>query len=300
MTDLLVGLMVGLGLGATYVLIAVSYTLVLGVSGVFNFAQGTSVMLGTVLAFGFSVYFHVHWLAAVASIAAVGMVFGYLTHLVAVRSVAGRLNDWAEAGIMSTLGLGLAVESIVADFFDVTPRQVPSYVSSDPVWFGHIPVQPIYICIFCVAVVVVVLLELLMRRTAAGTILRATLEDPQGAQVVGIRVVRVAAVVFVVAGALSAIVGFLIAPVTFASPFIGDSIGLYAFVAMGIGGFGSFGGALVGGMLVGILEGIIPVWLGPNAVVPLLFCLIVVVLVARPVGLLGSRGYFGNEKLREV
>jgi branched-subunit amino acid ABC-type transport system permease component len=300
MTNLLVGLMVGLGLGATYVLIAVSYTLVLGVSGVFNFAQGTSVMLGTVLAFAFSVTFHVHWLAAVASIAAVGMLFGFITHLVAVRSVAGRLNDWAEAGIMSTLGLGLAVESIVADFFDVTPRQVPSYVSSDPVWFGNVPVQPIYIWIFCVAVVVVGLLELVMRRTPAGTILRATLEDPQGAQVVGIRVVRVAAIVFVVAGALSAIVGFLIAPVTFASPFVGDNVGLYAFVAMGIGGFGSFGGALVGGMLVGILEGIIPVFLGPNAVVPLLFCLIVVVLVARPVGLLGSRGYFGNEKLREV
>jgi branched-subunit amino acid ABC-type transport system permease component len=200
---------------------------------------------------------------------------------------------------MSTLGLGLAVESIVADFFDVTPRQVPSYVSSDPVWIGNVPVQPIYIWMFGIAVVVVGLLELVMRRTPAGTILRATLEDPEGAQIVGVKVMRVAAVVFVVAGGLSAVVGYLIAPVTFASPFV-DSIGLFAFVAMGIGGFGSFGGALVGGMLVGILEGTIPVILGPNAVIPLLFCLIVVVLVARPIGLLGSRGYFGNEKLREV
>ena len=281
-------------------LTATSFTLALLATGVFNFAQGTLVMLGAVFSFFLGVTLHWPTLAAAAAIIGGGTLLGLFTHLVAIAPVAKRALHLSEAAMITTLGLGLAAESVTQKLFGSDPQVVPSYVSTTPWNLGGIPIRPVYVVMVVVTAVVTFGLELMMRRTAIGTVLRATLEDSVGAALAGINTGRVVAGIFALAGALSALAGFLVAPVTFASPFLDANIALFAFAAMGVGGFGSFGGALVGGLVVGIIGGVVPVLLDTHATLPVLFVVLVVVLLARPTGLFGSAGFFGNVKLREI
>jgi branched-chain amino acid transport system permease protein len=298
--SLMVGVVSGVGTGAIYVLTATSFTLVLMASGVFNFAQGTIVMLGAVFAFVLGVSLHWPVLAVVACVIGGGTLLGLLTHVVAIAPVMRRAVHVSEAAMITTLGLGLAGESLTQKIFGPDPQVVPSYVSSTPWNVAGIPVRPVYVVMVAVTLAVTLALETVMQRTQTGTVLRATLEDPVGAGLVGIDTTKVVAAVFALAGALSALAGFLIAPVTFASPFLSANIALFAFAAMGVGGFGSFRGALVGGIAVGIIGGVVPVVLDSHATLPILFAIVLAVLLVKPAGLFGVKGYFGNVKLREI
>jgi branched-subunit amino acid ABC-type transport system permease component len=300
MNAILTGIVSGIGVGAIYVLTATSFTLALLATGVFNFAQGTLVMLGAVFAFFLSVILHWPWLGIIAAILAGGTLLGLFTHLVAIAPVARRATHLSEAAMITTLGLGLAAESLTQKVFGADPQVVPSYVSTTPWSVGGIPIRPVYVVMVVVTAAVVIGLELMMRTTSLGTVLRATLEDSQGASLAGINTVRVVAGIFALAGTLSALAGFLVAPVSFASPFLDANIALFAFAAMGVGGFGSFSGALVGGLVVGIIGGVVPVVLDTHATTPVLFIVLVVVLLLRPTGLFGQAGFFGNVKLREI
>jgi branched-subunit amino acid ABC-type transport system permease component len=132
-----------------------------------------------------------------------------------------------------------------------------------------------------------------------GYMLRAVLEDPEGAALIGINTPRVIRRVFAVAGVLSGIAGYLIAPITQASPYVADSLGLFAFAAMTIGGFGSFAGSLAGGLIVGLITGVAAGFLDPHWTRPLIFVICLLVLLLRPGGIFGSRGVFGT-KVREI
>jgi branched-subunit amino acid ABC-type transport system permease component len=136
--------------------------------------------------------------------------------------------------------------------------------------------------------------------SALGSVLRAVILDPEGAALLGINVARVVAVAFAVAGALAAIAGFLLVPFTSASVFVGDQLALFGFVAMALGGFGSFRGAVIGGVIVGLITGVAPIFINPLLVQPVLLALMIAVLVLRPSGLFGTAGQFGTAALREV
>ena len=116
----------------------------------------------------------------------------------------------------------------------------------------------------------------------------------------GIDTRRVITLVFGVAGALSAIAGFLVAPVIHASAFTAQELAFFGFAGMAIGGFGSFSGALLGGVVVGLIYGLVPVLWDPHLTVPILWAVVVAVLLVRPMGLLGTAGLFGSAKSREI
>jgi branched-chain amino acid transport system permease protein len=299
-TIITLGLVTGLALASIYVLIAVSFTLVLAASGVFNFAQGTIVMIGTILALVLGV--HLGWpiLAVTAAICLLGAGAGVLTHLIAVWPVIGRTKSFAHSTMLSTIGLGLAANALAALLFGADSQPVPSYISDSPITIGSIPLRPAYLLMIVAGILLTASIEIVVRKTVLGSIFRVTLEDPEGAQLLGIDTRIVILLAFAVAGAISGIAGFLVAPIISASAFTAQELAIYGFAAMAIGGFGSFAGALIGGAIVGVLTGVLPAVANPQVTLPVLWIVVVGFLVVKPSGLYGTAGLFGSANLREV
>jgi branched-subunit amino acid ABC-type transport system permease component len=297
---ILLGIVTGLGLGSIYALIALSYTLILAASGVFNFAQGSVVALGTLAAYYLGSVLHIPFVALVIASLGVGAMVGALTYTLAVQPFTKQLGNLTHLTLVSTVGLGLAFSAALSLAFGSDTHTVPSYAGNQPLLIAHLPIQPIYIVMFVTAGVISVGMDQVMARTKLGLVFRATVLDREGATLMGISSRRVAVSAFVVAGCMAALAGVLIAPATSASPSVGNDLALYGFTAMAFGGYGSFRGAILGGLAVGMVGGLVPVFTNPHLTTPIAFLLLLVVLVIKPVGLFGARGMLGAAAIREV
>jgi branched-chain amino acid transport system permease protein len=297
---LVLAIMTGIGLGAVYTLVALSYTLVLSTSGVFNFAQGALVMAGAVGSFVLGVRYGVPPLVALVVLVPLGVVAGVISERIAVRPFIGRSRSLTEEALVSTLGLGLALVALAGIYFGYDEHYMPPYVSTGIVDIGPVPVRPIFLLMLAGGGSVTLLIDAVMARTQLGALLRAVIIDPEGASLLGIDVAWVITCSFGAAGALAVIAGFLLAPITSASIFVGDRLALLGFVAMALGGFGSFRGAIAGGIVVGVLSSVGPVVVNPLLVQPLLLVVLIAVLVIRPGGFFGAAGQYGAGALRDV
>jgi branched-subunit amino acid ABC-type transport system permease component len=295
-----IGLVSGIGLGCVYALIAIAYNLVLSATGVFNLAQGAVVSAAIVTFFVLSQRLNLPVVVAFGATAAGGALVGSLIELVAVRRFLGRGGAISEDTVVSTLGFGLIVTSLGSLLFGGDSYSVGSYVSVQPIFVAGIPIRPLFIVMLIVSALVAAGFELFLQKTQTGLVTRAIIVDAEGAALLGVRVQHIAQLAFIVAGALAALAAFLIAPVTSASIFVGDSVALYGFAALSIGGFGSFRGALVGGLVVGLVAAMAQVFFQPEWSRPLIFAVLLGVLVVRPAGLFGSAGLFGARAAREV
>jgi branched-chain amino acid transport system permease protein len=278
-TAIALGVVTGLALASIYVLIAISFTLILAASGVFNFAQGTIAMGGTVLAFLLGVKLGWPPLVAAAAIAGLGVVAGLVNHLLAVWPAIGRSKSFTHTTMLTTIGLGTGANALVALLFGSDSYRVPSYVSDDPLHLFSIPLRPTYLVMIAVGTGVTLLVDWVVRRTEIGQMFRAA---------------------FGLAGAMSGLAGFLVAPTIGASAFTAQDLAFYGFAGMAIGGFGSFAGSLVGGLIVGLVAGLTPTLAPPHLALPLLWIIVVAVLLVKPMGLWGAAGLFGSAGLREV
>ncbi|WP_103379941.1 branched-chain amino acid ABC transporter permease [Pseudonocardia dioxanivorans] len=290
----------GLASASIYILIALSFNILLAASGVFNFVQASIIMSGTILAYWMTVAWDLPLLACLAAALAVGGLAGAVTEFAAVTPIARRATDKVEIVLLTTLGISLAVDAVVALLFGADPRHVPSYVSEDPISIAGLPVRPLYLLMIAISLVTVGVLMTVVARTSLGRTFRITLEDPDGAALLGINVRRVVRWAFVMAGALAGMAGVLIAPIASASAFTSLPFVFASFAAMAIGGFGSVTGTLVGGGLVGLISGLSAGLLQPAWTGPVLLAILVVVLLLKPAGLLGAPGLFGAARSREV
>lgn len=292
----------GLGLGGIYAMIAMGYTLILAASGVFNFAQGSIVMGATLALYGLWQVLHAQFLLVLVVLAVGGLAIGLVTYLVAVLPVTNRrgVRNLTEGTLVTTFGFGLVLNTIAGMAFGYDTTPVNSYVSRSPVSVAGLKISPIYLVMIGVTIVLAVFMEILLHRTRVGLVLRATVDDVTGASIAGIKVSTVVFIAFGAAGALAALAGALLAPISFASVSTANSLVLLGFAGMAIGGFGSFSGALVGGVLVGLVSTVVPVYLPAIYVNLIIYGAMVLMLVIRPQGLFGSAGRFGAAALREV
>jgi branched-subunit amino acid ABC-type transport system permease component len=293
----------GLGVGSTYALIALGYTIILASSGVFNFAQGSVVMAGALVAYGLGTVAGWPVVATIAVVVGVGCLAGLLTHALSVYPLMRRRGATNLTGgtFLTTLGLGLAINAVIALAFGPETYASKTYVSGRALDVLSVNIQPIYIVMVSVVVVIMVAFEIFLRRTGFGVVMRATFADLEGASVAGIAVNRVVVRAFALGCALAALAGFLIVPITSASAGIAGSLSFYGFAAMAIGGYGSFMGAALGGFIVGLAQQVPVVWINPSASAVLIYAALVVILLIRPQGLFGSGGTaFGAAAVRDV
>lgn len=276
----------GLGAGAIYSMIAMGYNVIFATSGVLNFAQGEFYMLGTMI--GVLLYVTVGLpvgLALVATVAAVA-VLAALEHPLAVQPAA-RSGEEAFGWVVATFGFSILLSSGTAMLMGPKLRPFPDIVDLGTWHVGGVRIDGYRISMVLVAVVTAVALMTWLARSATGQALNAIHEDQDAAKLRGIPVRRLSVLSFAVGGAVVALIGFLSAPLTTASATVGLTMGLKGFIAAALGGIPSIKGALVGGLLLGLIETFSTHWAGGSFRNASVFAVLVLVLAVRPVGLFG-------------
>lgn len=276
-------LVTGLATGAVYAIVAMVFNMMYSTSKVLSLTSGHLAMLGGVFGawliggLGLPV-----WLALVATVL-IGAMFGLLTDLVAIRRVlkGGDEHLW----VLSTLALGTIVQHLMALWWGTEPRPFPRLLPQD---FAAGVLDQKYWLPVGLAAAASLGLAAFYRRTMMGRIFTAVSEDPFAARARGIPVERVRAASFALAGALGGLAGFAAGQLTFAFFALGMWLTLFGFIALAVGGLGSNVGALVGGLLLGLLGAFSTYFVGAQYQQSISVGLLMLVLLLRPAGLFGT------------
>lgn len=275
----------GLSVGAIYALTALAYTIVFIPSGTFNFAQAFFVMLGAFLAYTTLVSWHLPWIVAVIVCGAVAGAAGYVEEWTALRPIRGK---GTHAELVTTVGFGFLLTGISQLIWGTSPLQVPFIGSNTPFSLAGGRVRPDDVALIITAVVVALGLWFFSRRSLTGLASLAAAQDREAASLKGVNVNRLSGWAVVLACCLSGVVGPLIAPETYAVTSLATSLVIVAFVAVVLGGFGSFIGAAVGGFAMGLVEALGGRYLNVNYGNILVLAVLVAVLLLRPNGIFGA------------
>ncbi len=280
------GIVNGLLLGGVYVLLATGLTLVAGVIKIFNFGHGALLMLGAYISYWVFTLWGVDPYLSVLLSGPILFAVGYAIQRWTITPV---LNAPEHNLLLITLGVGLFLENAALFLWSPDYRTVRPPYSGATFLLGSLVVTlpRLYASLF--ALVITVLLYALVRFTDLGKAMRAAAQDREGAMLQGINIRRIYAITFGLGAACAGIGGSLITPFSVLSPSMGELYLLTLFVVIVLGGLGSFFGALVGGLLVGIAESLGALYLSSaiKQVVP--FLLFILILLFRPSGLFGAR-----------
>jgi branched-chain amino acid transport system permease protein len=287
MTNLAQSLIDALALGGLYALIAMGVALIYTVMGMMNFAQGEFIMLP---AYALYVLAGLPFAVTVCAALATGIAIAVLAERVAFRPV--RNADLA-AQLVTSLAVATILQNVVSAAVDARAQSVATpELLSESSQIGALSIPNLEILTLALTVIVLGGLGWLLYRTRIGLEMRAAAENFEMARLLGVRANRVIAIAFAISGALAATVGVLIVMQTGqVSPTMGLTPVLVGFIAVVIGGFGRIFGAVVGGLLLGVLSSLLGTYL-PDGLVPfrdaIVFSLPVAILIVRPQGLLGA------------
>lgn len=287
----------GLTLGAIYALIALGYTMVYGILKFINFAHGDILMVGAFI--GLYVY---QAIIPNASTGLVPMLAFFLAIIVSmvccallgmfIEKVAYKplRNASRLAPLLSAIGVSFILSNGAAWIFGTQSRRFPYPFDNTPIFIGSISITPHQIFILIVSVIMMVVLTFFVNKTRMGKAMRATSLDQSTAELMGVDVNKVISITFGIGSALAAVGGILASFDFRVYPSMGTMTGLKAFVAAVIGGIGNISGAMVGGVLLGILESVgAPLLHIPNGLKDTIaFAILIIILIVRPNGILGK------------
>jgi len=277
----------GLLLGGIFALVAIGLTLIFGVMKILNFAHGDFLMLGMYFAYFLSVMFGLDpYLSAVASLP-LFFALGWLVQTWLIRPV---LKAPESIQILVTVGLSLFLQNLALFLFSPDFQSLRVPYGSDSLKFFGASVSVVRLVACAIAVVTSIGLYLILTRTDTGKALRACAEERLGAMAVGIDVERMYKIAFGIGIACVALAGVLMTPFFYIAPQVGLPFTLTAFVVVVLGGLGSLPGALIGGLLIGIIESLGEVLLpSPSMKQMATFSVFLLILLLRPQGLMGGK-----------
>jgi branched-chain amino acid transport system permease protein len=275
----------GITVGATYALAALGFTLIYNASNVINFAQGEFIMLGGMLAF-FFMQAGVPLPLAILLAIAIPAVVGLLLEKLAIEPA--RDADVVTL-IIITIGASLVIRGLIQIWLGKGAHTYPAFSGSEPFLIGGATLLPQSLWVLGITALVVVALWYFFSRTLAGKAILATSCNPLAAKLVGVNTQWVLLVSFALSAALGAIGGVLLTPITLTSYDVGIMLGLKGFVAVVVGGLGSGLGAVVGGLLVGIIEAMAAGYISSAYKDAVPFILILVILFFMPRGIFGAK-----------
>lgn len=284
-------LLLGLLQGGLYALLAVGLSLVFGILRVVNFAHGEFAMLGSFAAvFATAMLGLPVWLGLVFT-ATAGALVALATNIVVLRPIyLSRMQQKGEYTIIATFMLSQFMIAAATVLFGTTYRRLPGLWDQNLNLFDFFYLSGNRLVAFAAAVVLIAGLFWIVYRTDLGRAWRALTQSPLGASVVGIDVHRQANYAFLVSGALAGIAAALLAPLMFVFPSSGTVALVKAFIVVIIGGMGSIGGALVAGLLLGMVEVLGTIYVASGYTDAYGFALMIAVLLLRPAGLFGKTG----------
>jgi branched-chain amino acid transport system permease protein len=275
----------GLLLGAVYALFSSGLTLIWGMMNVINFAHGDFVMLGMYVAFVVWTVMGGGPAAAVPIAALVLASLGIVCYFSLIRHI---MRGPMLAQILGTFGLALLLRYSAFWYFRASFRTLPETLVGGTLLIGPIRIESSRLLAGVVALLVTACLHLILTRTALGSRMLAVAEDATAAELMGIRPERMQAVAWGLAAAATGIAGALIANFFYVAPSVGETLAIVAFVTVALGGFGSVPGALIAGLLIGVIESVSAYEIGAIYKDIVVYTLFVLALWLRPQGLMGK------------
>lgn len=277
----------GVGVGLIYGLVGIGFCVIYNASGIVNFAQGVFVMLGGMFCSTAMTQLGLPLVvAAVLSIPLVAVV-GIVIDRLVVRPMWDR-SATLFAIILATLATQIMIERIIVLTLGDQPRTLPEFTSGGPLKIGSIAIGYQLFWILGCGGLMVAALWLFFTRTVTGQALRACAQNREAAALLGIPVSRMLMISFALSAALGAVAGVLVTPTQYTSFSVGTPFGVNGFIAAIIGGFGNAGGALAGGILLGVAQAVAIVMFGAGFKNVAALSMLLVVLLVFPSGLFGS------------
>ena len=277
----------GLRTGSIYALIAIGYTMVYGIAKMINFAHGDIIMVGA-----YALYFSISMLGLPVPIALLITVIICGVLGVMIEKVAYKPLRSAPplAVLITAIGMSFFLQSASLLIFGSTPIPFQSVIPNVNISIGPVVISSITVVTLIVTAIAMILLTLFVNKTKLGSAMRAVSEDKGAAELMGINVNSTISMTFAIGSALAAVAGVLyICQYQSMKPTLGALPGIKAFVAAVLGGIGSIPGAMIGGILLGLIESVSKAYISTELADAIVFGVLIVVLLFRPSGLLGKK-----------
>ncbi|WP_251500246.1 branched-chain amino acid ABC transporter permease [Otoolea muris] len=284
----------GISLGSVYAIIALGYTMVYGIAKMLNFAHGDIIMVG-----GFTVFTIVSTMggspiAGILASVAVCTLLGVTIEKVAYRPLRGASPL---AVLITAIGVSYLLQNIALIIFGSNARQFSSVVTVPALKLanGALSISGVTLVTIATCVVIMIALTAFINKTRIGQAMLAVSEDKGAATLMGINVNGTIAITFAIGSSLAAIAGVLLCSAyPSLTPYTGSMPGIKAFVAAVFGGIGSIPGAMIGGILLGVIENLAKAYISSQLSDAIVFSVLIIVLIVRPTGILGKKM---NEKV---
>ncbi|MBS5882190.1 MAG: branched-chain amino acid ABC transporter permease [Lachnoanaerobaculum sp.] len=277
----------GLRTGSIYALIAIGYTMVYGIAKMINFAHGDIIMVGA-----YALYFSISVLGLPVPVALLVTVIVCSVLGVLIEKIAYKPLRKAQplAVLITAIGMSFFLQSSSLLIFGSTPIPFQSVIPNENIKVGPVTISSITLVTLVVTAVAMILLTLFINKTKLGSAMRAVSEDKGAAELMGINVNSTISMTFAIGSALAAVAGILyISQYQSMKPTLGALPGIKAFVAAVLGGIGSIPGAMLGGILLGLIESVSKAYISTELADAIVFGVLIVVLLFRPSGLLGKK-----------
>ena len=279
----------GISLGSVYAIIALGYTMVYGIAKMLNFAHGDVIMVGAYICFCSMNYWGMSPLLGILAAIAVCTVLGIVIEKLAYKPLR---QASSLAVLITAIGVSYFLQNAALLIFSANQKSFPSVVSLPnlSLFGGQLSIRAIAIVTVVTSAVIMVALTLFVSRSKTGKAMRAVSEDKEAAQLMGINVNGTISVTFAIGSGLAAIAGVLyLSAYPNLVPTTGSMPGIKAFTAAVFGGIGSIPGAMLGGILLGVIEILGKAYISSELSDAIVFAVLIIVLLIKPTGLLGKK-----------
>ena len=279
----------GISIGAVYAIIALGYTMVYGIAKMLNFAHGDVIMVGAYISFCVTNYFGLPVVVSILAAMAVCTLLGILIEGLAYKPLRGTPSL---AVLITAIGVSYFLQNAAQLIWSSSPKSFTSIVTMKPIslFDGRLVITGEVLLTLFVSVLVMVGLTLFTGKTRTGKAMRAVSEDRDAAQLMGINVNQTISMTFAIGSALAAVAGVLLcSTVPTLQPTTGSMPGIRAFTAAVFGGIGSIPGAMLGGVLIGIIETFAKAYISTQFSDAIVFSVLIIILLVKPAGLLGKQ-----------
>ena len=283
----------GISLGSVYALIALGYTMVYGIAKMLNLAHGDVIMIG-----GFMVFTAVSSMNTSAPIAIVCGIIACVVLGVAIEKIAYKplRNATPLAVLITAIGVSYFLQNLALIIFGSAAKNFPDILKLEDLQLAeNLTVTGEAVVTILITIVIMIVLTLFINYTKIGTAMQAVSEDRGAAQLMGVNVNTTISITFAIGSALAAVASVLLcASYPLLSPYTGAMPGIKAFTAAVFGGIGSIPGAMIGGILLGVIENLSKAYISTELSDAIVFGVLIIVLIVKPTGILGKKM---NEKV---
>jgi branched-chain amino acid transport system permease protein len=283
--DVLVG---GIAMGCIYSLIALGYNMIIRAMNLLHFAQGEVMMVGALSGVTLVSVLRVPYLVAIPLVMVLCGFLALAMDIFAYRPVRRR-NVPTINLIIATLGMSILLSNAAIPIWGAEPIRYPTIYGSAALRLGPLRIPPQFLAPLVIGGLLMVGLQIFFSRSLTGVAMRAAAQDRDTARLMGINIDRTIQYTFAISGAMGGAAGALLGPIIFASFNMGEIIGIKAFVAATLGGLGSMPGAMVGGILFGLIETFGALWISSGYKDAIGYAIMIAILLVAPAGLFGRR-----------